>query len=93
MSNTFSTSSKFDTGMTTIQEKRRNFGGATIRAMQKTWTSEFLSGHPLELCQYVKKHLCWNFGKFGQKLEVTTELWNFNGKTHCKQALSWAVGV
>ena len=60
--------------------------------MQKKRTFEFLSGGPLEMCQYVKKHLCRNFGQFGQKLEVATELWSFNGKMHCKQALFSAVG-
>ena len=59
---------------------------------KKKWTVEFLSGHPLEMCQCVKKHLCWNFGQFGQKLEVATELQSFNGKMHSKQALFSTVG-
>ena len=58
---------------------------------EKKTTFEFLSGHPLEMCQCVKKHLCWNFGQFGQKLEVATELWSFTGKMHCEQAIFSAI--
>ena len=58
--------------------------------MQK---KKFHSGHPLEMCQSVKQHLCSNFSQIRQKLEVATELESFNGKMHCKQALSSAVGV
>ena len=62
-----------------------------VRVMQKKWTFEFLSGRPLERCQYVKKHLCSNFGQFGHKLQVASELLSFNGKMHCKHTLFSAV--
>ena len=35
---------------------------------------EFFSRCPLSMRQYVNKNLCKNFGQFGQKLEVATEL-------------------
>ena len=44
------------------------------RVMQKICAFEFLSGHPLEMCQYIKTYLCRNFGQFAPKLVVATEL-------------------
>ena len=48
--------------------------GAPLGRCKNERTFVILSGRPLEMCQYLKKHLCSNFGQFGQKLEVATEL-------------------
>ena len=48
-------------------------------------------GAPSRNVPICKKNRCWNFDQFGQKLEVASELWSFNGKMHCKEVTFFAI--